>query len=87
MKKKKRDTSLSFHRLLFNLFQPLHELFFLTLYPFLLFLCMLSLLLFILQLGPEKVADYLFQITLCVYFNYETSILILYIYIDEVLSP
>lgn len=48
---------------------------------------MLSLLLFILQLGPEKVADYLFQITLCVYFNYETSILILYIYIDEVLSP
>lgn len=62
MDKKGGGTFLSSHRLFFNLSQPLHELFFLALYPLLLLLCILSLFLLILQLGPEKFANTCFSL-------------------------
>lgn len=49
---KETPTFLGSCRLFFNLSQSLHQLLLLTLYPLLLFLCMLALFLFILKLGP-----------------------------------
>jgi len=57
-------TFLSPHRLLFDLRQLLHELVLLVLYPLLLFLCVLSLLLLILQLSPGKFCNHVFQINI-----------------------